>query len=133
MAAARQSFDNADDPARVSFFLCPDDLAETLVVSLVVATSMPIKRPSVHPKLAQMSRIGLNLATDDRVRTSQCPLPVRTRSAFATHVSSREFQLSIHDGRRAGSLGSAAGREQALRELVGAWLPPPSVAVTLTE
>ena len=35
--------------------------------------------------LAAMSRSGLNPATDDRVKTSQFPLSVRTPSVFAMH------------------------------------------------
>ena len=52
MSVVRRSFDNADDPAQAFFVLCLDDSAETLVVSLVVAISTVIKRPSSDPKLA---------------------------------------------------------------------------------
>jgi hypothetical protein len=38
---------------------------------------------------AGLSRIGLNPATDDRVKTSQCSLSFRTRSAIATQGNSR--------------------------------------------
>ena len=42
----------------------------------------------LHTVLFVMSRIGLNPATDDRVKTSQCSFSVRTRSAFATQGNS---------------------------------------------
>jgi len=73
--------------------------------------------------IAVLSRIGLNPATDDRVKPSQCSFSFRTRSALAMQGNSRWPNRPIADGRRAGSLGSAAVREWALRELVGAWPP----------
>lgn len=70
-----------------------------------------------------VSRIGLKPATDDRVKTSQCPWSFRTRSALALQGNLRQPSHPVAGGRRAGSLGSAAVREWALRQLVGAWPP----------
>ena len=70
-----------------------------------------------------LSRIGLNTASQDRVKTSQCSFSFRTRFAFATQVNSWCLTHPIREERRPGSLGSEAGREWALRKLVGAWPP----------
>jgi hypothetical protein len=70
-----------------------------------------------------VSRIGLNPGSHDRVKTSQCCLSFRTGSAAAMQVNSGWWSHPIRDGRRPGSLGSAAVREWALPKLVGAWPP----------
>jgi len=61
----------------------------------------------------EASGVGENVQTfligvTDRVKTSQCPLPFRTRSVLAMQGNSRELNHPIANGCRAGSLGSAA-------------------------
>ena len=91
----------------------------SLINSVVGCTDASGRKVRQGSGQSQLSRIGSNPATDDRVKTGQLPLSVRTCSAFAMHVNSQESQPSIRGGHGAGSLGSAAVREWALREVVG--------------